>query len=78
MHRFELFISFSRIPTMRPLSSSLKIMYNMVPLKDPLHNMKINRFKHQYNNKGNADAPVQTYNTGFVKSAHKHVHSFLR
>ena len=65
---FELFNPLSCIPTMRPLSSSLKILYGIVPLKDPMHNLKINRLNHQHNNKGNSDAPVQT--TSKTTSSH--------
>jgi len=59
---FEFFISPSRIPTMQPLSSSLKILYSMIPLKNPMHNLKINRFTHQENNKDNSNACVLTPN----------------
>ena len=47
-------------PQMRPLSSSLKNLYGMVPLNDPMHKLKINRFNHQQNNKGNSNVVGQT------------------
>ena len=57
---YELSIPPSRIPTMRPLSSSIKILYIMVPLNDPMHNLRINKFNHQQNDKGNSNVVGQT------------------
>ena len=65
---FELFIQPSCISTMQPLSSSIKILYGMVLLKAPMHNLKINRFNHQHNHKGNSNALFQT--TSKTTSSH--------